>query len=44
MPSVRVFESGMGKERDTLSETTEALRTVVTFVTWNRVSTLESVL
>jgi len=31
-------------QRDTLSETTEALRTVVTFVTWNRVSSLESVL
>jgi len=31
-------------KRDTLSETAEALRTVVTFVTWNRVSSLESVL
>ena len=31
-------------KRDTLSETTEPLRTVVTFVTWNRVSSLESVL
>ena len=31
-------------ERDTLSEATVTLRTVVTFVTWNRVSSLESVL
>ena len=27
-----------GGERDTLSEATVTLRTVVTFVTWNRVS------
>jgi len=33
-----------GGERDTLSEATVTLRTVVTFVTWNRVSSLESVL
>jgi len=31
-------------QRDTLSEGTVTLRTVVTFVTWNRVSSLESVL
>ena len=31
-------------QRDTLSEATVTLRTVVTFVTWNRVSSLESVL
>ena len=33
-----------GGERDTLSEVTEVLRTVVTFMTWNRVSSSESVL
>ena len=32
------------EKRDTLSEATVTLRTVVTFVTWNRVSSLESVL
>ena len=37
-------ESEKDRERDTLSEATEASRTVVTFVTWNRVSDLESVL
>jgi len=29
-------------QRDTLSEATVTLRTVVTFVTWNRVSSLEA--
>ena len=33
-----------GGERDTLSVATVTLRTVVTFVTWNKVSSLESVL
>ena len=41
---IQVGERPVRRERDTLSEATVTLRTVVTFVTWNRVSSLESVL